>query len=295
VLDAPSNLGLRPPAPAAEPGVYQMPAALRNAGLLAQLARRHIVRDGGSVPRLPYNADIDLDTGIRNAHAIRLYSRMLAEPIESARQAGEMPLVLGGDCSILLGCMLALRRAGRYGLLFIDGHSDYLDPSTSQTGGAAGMDLALVTGFGPPLLAEIDGYTPLVQPADAVAFAFRDLDDAEHYPGKALFTSGVHWYTLEHVRLLGLDAALRQALAHFSACDGFWVHIDCDVIDAALLPAVDSPMPDGLNWDELTLVLRTVYRQAGLAGFDFTIFDPLLDPYGAQARALAGAIAHGLR
>ena len=59
---------------------------------------------------------------------------------------GRFPLVLGGDCSLLLGPTLALRRCGRFGLVFLDGHEDLLTPETSQSKDVAGMDLALACG-----------------------------------------------------------------------------------------------------------------------------------------------------
>ena len=60
--------------------------------------------------------------------------------------------MLGGDCSILLGNLLALRRRGRYGLLFVDGHADFYHPEANPNGEAASMDLAFATGRGPEVL-----------------------------------------------------------------------------------------------------------------------------------------------
>lgn len=64
--------------------------------------------------------------------------------------------MLGGDCSVLLGCLLGNRYAGGRGLIHVDGHSDYAHPGQYDTskrlGSAAGMDLALATGRGELLL-----------------------------------------------------------------------------------------------------------------------------------------------
>jgi arginase len=70
--------------------------------------------------------------------------------------AGQFPIVLGGDCSILLGNVLALRRRSRFGLLFVDGHNDCYEPGAYPAGEAAGMDLAQSVGIGPELLTNID-------------------------------------------------------------------------------------------------------------------------------------------
>jgi arginase len=86
-----------------------------------------------------------------NAAAMATYTRQLADRIGALVDVGEFVLVLGGDCSILLASILALRRRGRYGLAFLDGHSDFRHPAnSSRVGAAAGEDLALVTGRGRP-------------------------------------------------------------------------------------------------------------------------------------------------
>ena len=90
---------------------------------------------------------------------------------------GEFPILLGGDCSILLGSTLALRRRGRYGLLFIDGHADFYQPEANPNGEAASMDLAFATGHGPELLTNLEGLRPLVRDEDVVAFGFRDAEE----------------------------------------------------------------------------------------------------------------------
>jgi arginase len=86
-------------------------------------------------------------------------------------------VILGGDCSIVLGPALALKRHGRFGLLFIDGHADFYQPEVNPNGEAASMDLAFATGYGPKLLVDIEGQGPLVRAEDTVAFAFRDAEE----------------------------------------------------------------------------------------------------------------------
>jgi arginase len=155
VLDAPSNLGLMPPAPGRQPGVCFSPDALRSRNLLHRIG----AGDGGRVSPPPYSYDIDTGTGVRNGPAIATYSRQLADAVASLLESGRLPIILGGDCSILLGSGLALKRRGTYGLVFIDGHQDLLTPATSSTNGAAGMDLALACGVGPRSLTVFDGLT----------------------------------------------------------------------------------------------------------------------------------------
>src|ERR1700749_714824 len=169
ILDAPSNLGLKPPAPGKEPGVRGMAGAIRAHGGLKRLQ----AEDAGAVVPPAYSAAIDPAVKVRNAGEIRDYSLRLAGRIEELLGQGKFPLVLGGDCSILLGSALALRQRGRYGLLFVDGHADLLTPANSQSKGAAGMDLALATGRGPELLTDIDSKKPYIRPKDTIVFGYR--------------------------------------------------------------------------------------------------------------------------
>lgn len=207
VIDAPSNLGLMPPAPGRVPGVTGLPEALRAAGLVTKLN----AVEGGRVAPSSYSPEIDAGTRIRNTNAIREFSIALARRVETAIERGHFPLVLGGDCSILIGNMLALRRLGHYGLFFIDGQVDFRYPSTSPTGGAAGMDLALVSGRGPDVLTNIDGLKPLVRDHDVVAFGYRDVTDPHTVWGD-IVESEITLCTLDEVRELGLMKADAMAL-----------------------------------------------------------------------------------
>ncbi len=171
VIEAPSILGLKPT------GVDRLAQTLLGNGLAHRLDARH----AGRVEPPSYSHDRDAETGVLNAHAIAAWSPHLADAIGRVLDNAEFPLVLGGDCSILLGAMLALKRRGRFGLLFIDGHADFYQPAANPNGEAASMDLAFATGYGPALVTDLEERGPLVRPADTVAFGFRDADEQRQY------------------------------------------------------------------------------------------------------------------
>jgi arginase len=275
LVDAPSNLGLRPPARGVAPGVYKLAGALRDQGLLARLD----AQEGGVVTPPRYRPDWTRGGPPRNEEAIRSYSAKLAHRVGAILDEGGFPVVLGGDCSILLGNALALRRRGRYGLAYLDAHSDFRHPGNSPAVGAvAGEDLALVTGRGGPL-AELDGLRPLMRDDDVAALGIRDRDHLDELEGRGMVAQGVD-----------------QALARLERpeLEGFWVHVDADVLDAAVMPAVDSPERGGPGWDEFELLVGSLVRSRRAVGVELTIYDPDLDEDGALGARLADAVVEAL-
>jgi arginase len=286
IIEAPSNLGLRPG------GVEHLAAALLDAGLARRLgAYRHARL---AVP--PYDPRRDPANGLLNAPRIRDFSIMLADIVGPVVTRGSFPVVLGGDCSILLGNLLALRRTGRrHGLLFLDGHADFYQPQASSTGQAADMDLALSTGRGPDILTDIEGLRPLVRDADVAVLGPRDAAQARAYGSQPLPPT-IFALDLDEVRRVGASEAVRAAMAHLCRpeLDGFWIHLDVDVLDDAIMPAVGYRLPDGLSWLELEIILDAAMRSGRARGINITIFEPPLDQDGSIARQLVDSLARGL-
>ncbi len=288
VLDAPSNLGLRPPRPGAEPGCKKLAGALRGQGIVERLG----AYDAGGLIPPPYSEEWDGKT-VRNASAIARFSRDLAGRVEELLEKGRFPLVMGGDCSILLGNMLALRKRGRFGLAFLDGHLDFRHPGNSKVvGAAAGEDLALVTGRGGEDLANPEGLKPLVREEDVVALGERENDRETN----DVLNTEIAVLDLAAVRKIGVAEAARRAVDRFenNKLDGFWIHLDADVLDDEVMPAVDSPQPDGLSRNELIEMLKGLLASRLAAGMDVTIFNPDLDPDGKIASAFADDLVAAL-
>ncbi|WP_027036602.1 arginase family protein [Mesorhizobium ciceri] len=285
ILEAPSTLGL------ATDGVERLPDRLLDLGL----AERIHARRAGRLVVPPKDPTPDPETGTLNARAIAQWSPKLADAVEAVLDAGGFPVVLGGDCTIVLGTALAFRRRGRYGLLFIDGNADFFQPEAEPNGEGASMDLAFVTGYGPSLLTDIEGRAPLVRPEDAVAFAYRDHKDQEEYGSQPL-PEELKVLDLPAVRDTGIEAAAREAVDHLTRAelDGFFIHLDADCLDDVIMPAVDFRVPGGLSWDELTAALRLALASGKAVGLEITIYNPRLDEDGSAGRGLADVLAAAL-
>jgi arginase len=290
VVDAPSNLGLRPPRPGTVPGCYKLAGALRDQGLLARLG----ADDGGVVVPPRYDrGDWAEGDGVFHAAAISRYCAALADRVARLATPGRFVLVLGGDCSILLGALLGLRRRGRPGLVYLDGHSDFRHPGNSASvGAAAGEGLALATGRGQPDLTDIGGLRPYVRDTDAAALGV-------HEPGDPVLPEAREAIavlaTVEEMRAAGCSATAERALAALDpGVDEIWVHLDADVLDPCVMPAVDSPEPDGLQPVELIETLVPLLRDPRTTGLDLAIYDPDLDEPGDGARLLADVLVEAL-
>lgn len=285
ILEAPSVLGLRPT------GVEQLPQTLIELGL----AERLDARVAGRIEPPDYDPERDPETRMLNPRAIRDYSVMLADAVGSILDEGHFPVVVGGDCSILLGNLLALRRRGRYGLLFVDGHADFYQPEVNPNGEAASMDLAFATGHGPRLLADIEGCGPLVRPEDAVAFGFRDAEEQAHYGSQPL-APAIRAFDLAAVRRLGADAAARSAVNHVAreGLEGFFIHVDADSLDDDIMPAVDYRLPGGLSLEELRTTLEIAVSNPKAVGMEITVYNPVFDKDGTAGRALVDVLVEAL-
>ncbi len=287
LLEAPSTLGLR------STGVEQLPAVLLQHWLAESLSARRAGRVEPDSPRTSYR---DPQTNVLNADAIARYAHKLSDAVGLLLEAGEFPLVLGGDCSIVLGPALALRRRGRYGLLFIDGQADFFQPEADPYGEAASMDLAFVTGHGPTLLTHFESRSPLIRETDAVAFGFRDAEDQAEYGSQPL-PKELRSFDLPTIHRMGIAAAAKDAIAHLSRSDlgGFWIHVDADCLDDAIMPAVDFRIPGGLSPEQIETVLRMALDSGRAIGLEITIYNPTLDPEGRAGKLLTDLLVNACR
>lgn len=286
VLDAPSILGLRPT------GVELLPEAMKAAGLQDALEAVY----AGRVEPPVYDPRRDPETRLLNPIGLQTYALQLAEAVSGVLQEGKIPIVLGGDCSNLIGCTLALRRLGTYGLFFIDGHADFYQPEVEPKGEVASMELAIVSGRGPEILTNLDSLQPLVRDEDIVAFAYRDRSEQWDNGSQDIGATSIHARSLEWVRTMSVAEAARQALStlRLDRLDGLWIHLDADVLDDAIMPAVDYRLPGGLSWDELSSLLRVLMETDSVVGMNIGIFNPSLDKDGSVAGRFVTAIAAGL-
>lgn len=288
VIAAPSNLGLRPLRPGHEPGAWRAPAALFAAGLLDAVgATEPIV-----MARPPWKPDADPGTRLRNGLAMRAFNLALADHVAAAAARDAFALVVGGDCSILLGALAGARRHGPLSLVHVDGHSDFRHPGNydpqATLGAVAGMDLALATGRGEALMTDWPGVPPpLVHDRHVVQIGEREGRDPD-FVWPDVNDTAIECIDVFVANDIGPQAVLARTRRTLDAAprQRFWVHLDVDVLDAAVMPAVDSPGSPGIAPDDLVAILSGLVPDPRCAGMTVTVFDPDLDPDGRHAHTL---------
>ncbi|MGE5837205.1 MAG: arginase family protein [Acidobacteriota bacterium] len=148
ILGAPSSIGIRPYDSGEVRHLDQAPDIFRQLGLITRLR----ADDFGDVHPPAYRDYVRPAGRARNEAEVLKYSRMLADRVEAAGDDEHFVVLLGGDCSIVLGALLgaARRVESDVGLVYVDAHADFAAPEESLTGSIASMSLALAVGRGPP-------------------------------------------------------------------------------------------------------------------------------------------------
>jgi arginase len=283
ILSAPSILGLRPS------GVEGLAAQLLHAGLAQRLGIKHPVRH---VPTLNerYIDQRDPQTHCLNAFALREFSMSLSTVVQSCIHE-HFPIILGGDCSLLLGIMSGLKQHGTYGIASLDAHADFYEPTKSTTGEVADMDMAIITGRGPELLTNLNNLKPYVQDQHALHIGQRDWEETQHYGSQDIRQTAITCVDLATLRQHGVAAQSALLANHLQSLpvEGCWLHYDTDVLSDELNPAVDYRLPDGLLYEEVELLIRSLFATGKIIGISVTIFNPSLDHDG---RITANLVNH---
>lgn len=285
IISAPSILGLR------SSGVEQLGESLLASGLAERLKYTQPIIHVPTLNHL-YNKKRDQETNCVNPVAIRDFSLLLSNAIGDTIDKSRFVFVLGGDCSILLGVMPALKAKGKYGLIFIDAHADFYEPERSETGEVADMDLAIVTGRGPEILTNINNLRPYVNDENVIHIGQRDWKETKKFGSQDIRVTNIKCISFADIQKNGIEKVTTQVLQHIGQkeADGFWIHFDTDVLSDEINPAVDYRIPGGLFFDQTEYLLRNLLLTGRMAGISVTIFNPNLDKDGSISKNITESL-----
>ena len=196
----------------------------------------------------------------------------VAAAVTSAVRDGETPIVIGGDCPVMLGALAALAPVG---LVFIDGHEDAWQPTAELSGEAADSELGIALGLVPAPI------PPVLDAGRVVVLGPRDSAEIEEL-GQRRIDGVVALRGAEWLAAASLDE-VREVVRPATAST-WWLHVDLDVLSSDALAAVDYPQPGGLDWARLEQVTDAVLAIPGCHGASVAIYNPALDDGAAAPR-----------
>ena len=159
------------------------------------------------------------------------------------------------------------------------------------------MDLAIVSGHGPDILSDLDQLKPLVMEQDIVVFGYRDSAQSAQYGcqdiKKTTMINAIEYVDVQRLGFqnaasLGIETLLKNELS------GFWIHLDADVLNDSIMPAVDYRLPGGITFSELSNLLKLLLLSKKAVGISVAILNPTLDKDGSITRNFVSCIAEGL-
>jgi arginase len=257
-------------------GVDMGPSAIRYAGLDARLVELgYECADRGNVGTAEPEAIPVEDEQARFLPQIKETCRHIADLVAEAARDESIPLVLGGDHSVALGTLGGLREVhGPGGVIWIDAHGDLNSPETSPSGNVHGMVLAAALGRAGARFSGEGWSLPAIGPSRVALLGVRSLDDGERELLKEL---DALVFTMSDVDRLGVEHAVREALAHVGGPGFVHVSLDMDALDPDVAPGVGTPVRGGLSYREAHLALELVAESGVATSLDVVEVNPILD------------------
>lgn len=284
-------LGVPTSAAAHGPGLEKAPGALRAAGLVEALTGAGLsVVDHGDRPVARWRSARapGQPNDVEGAAAVL---RDAVPAIGAVLARGELPLVVGGDCTLALALVdAAVRGFGDIGLVYVDGGQDLMVPAEHP-------DEPILDGMGVAHLLDLPGTVeelagvgarrPLLDPEHVCFYGFSDEEEDTHGRVPSLRLPA------DEVAADPAGTAQRATRSVLRGRERFVVHVDVDVLDFFLLPAADVPTwGRGLAPSTLAEALAALVATPGFAGMTFVEHNP---DHGAEDGSTSRALVDLLR
>lgn len=273
LIGAPTDVG------AGSRGSSMGPEALRVAGIAEMLARRGLaVRDVGNLHG-PGNPWLSPEDGYRHLQEVVAWNQLTHDAVYEVLQAGELPVLLGGDHSLGIGSISAVARycaeAGRkLRVLWLDAHADFNTSAITPTGNIHGMPMACLCGDGPAELICMSGRVPAIESSWVRQIGIRSVDDGERQRVRA---TRLEVYDMRHLDEAGMRAVMDAALAGLDDDTHLHVSFDVDFLDPEIAPGVGTTVPGGPTYREAQLCMEMIADTGLVRSLDIVELNPALD------------------
>jgi arginase len=279
-------------------GVDLGPAALRIAGIQNKLEiLGYSVTDLGDICIYPRQDLTIFDPRLKYVEEIARAAQILADQVETSLSRGYFPLCLGGDHGVAIGSIAGVsafcKKNGRTpGVIWIDAHADMNTEYTTPSGNIHGMALAIALGFGDQRLTHLNGYAPKITPGNSALVGIRKLDTLEK---ETLKRWRLPVYTMTDIDRKGVDFIIRKILKSLRThVDHIHVSFDVDSVDPQVAPGVGTPVPGGLTYREIHLLMETIAECGCMSSMDVAEVNPILDMGNTSAELASDIVASSM-
>lgn len=258
-------------------GVDMGPSAIRYAHLQKKLEDLgYTINDEGNVDVPIAEMCKITNPKLKYIDCIIPMSRRVSGAVSTSIQAGNFPLVIGGDHSLSIGSVRGAARNKKIGVIWVDAHADFNTAETTPSGNIHGMSLAILCGLGDKSLVQLwDEPLPVIDPKNIAIIGARDLDEGEK---RNLREAGAMVMGMEQIDRYGMVACLEKAIERVSRdVDGIYLSLDLDSLDPEHAPGVGTPVPAGLTQREAHLACEMIGETGKLLGMDIVEVNPILD------------------
>ena len=262
-------------------GVDLGPAAMRVARLNGRIAQLgYDVRDMGDLRFGQPAVTAQPQDKAKYLREIGAACETLAREVRGAMEAGELPVVLGGDHAIAIGSLAGVAAAvpeerRPVGLIWFDAHADMNTPETTPSGNIHGMPLAAVLGYGPRELTHVGGFAPKLDPRFCAHIGARDVDAAER---ELIRQTGLRFFTMREIDERGMKACAAEAIEIARrAPGGYAVTLDVDALDPGDAPGSGTVVRGGLTYREAHLAMEMIAEAGGMISLEVVEINTALD------------------
>ncbi|MDW3221651.1 MAG: arginase [Paracoccaceae bacterium] len=274
-------------------GCLMGPDAYRTAGLAdALMDLGHDVQDRGNV--VPATFTTAPSSKIHALEETVAWTIALAEAAQAGFQDG-LPIFMGGDHALSLGTVLgAMRHADAQNrplfVLWLDAHSDFHTPMTTDSGHLHGTPLGYVTGR-----PDFEGFPQITSPLPQSNIAIMGLRSVDRAEREALQETTIHRVDMREIDETGIAKPLHAFLKRVADANGLLhVSLDVDFLDPAVAPAVGTTVPGGATVREGHLVMEMLHDSGLMTSLDLVELNPFLDERGRTAQVMVDLAASAL-
>ena len=276
LIGAPTDVG------AGARGASMGPEALRVAGLVEALRGQGAdVHDAGNLtgPPNPWQPPVN---GFRHLPEVAAWNQAVHRAVFDALQAGQLPILLGGDHCLAIGSISAVARhcaarGRKLRVLWFDAHADFNTAALTPSGNLHGMPVACLMGDGPAELVGIGGFSPerpALRAEQLRQIGIRSVDAGEK---RLVQQAGIEVHDMRSIDEWGMRAVMERALHGLPPGAHLHVSLDVDFLDPDIAPGVATTVRGGPTYREAQLCMEMLADTGALGSLDIVELNPACD------------------